>query len=70
MPYTDHQIEVDTRRRVVMLYLNAWNRDSSGTPDETYTFEALRGDRGLIVALTAMLAADDGAELERLVATG
>jgi hypothetical protein len=70
VPYTDHQIEVDTRRRVVMLYLNAWNRDSSGTPDETYTFEALRGDRGLIVALTAMLAADDGAELERLVATG
>ncbi len=69
VPYTDHQIEVDTQRRVVMLYLNAWNRDSSGTPDETYSFEALRSDRGLMVALTAMLAGNDAAELERLVAT-
>ena len=69
VPHTDHQIEVDTGRRVVMLYLNAWNRDSSATPDETYSFEALRSDRGLMVALTAMLAGNDAAELERLVAT-
>ena len=69
VPYTDHQIEVDTRRCVVMLYLNAWNRDSSATPDETYTFEALRSDHGLMVALTAMLAGSDAAELQRLVAT-
>lgn len=69
VPYTDHQIDVDIRRRVVMLYRNAWNRDSSGTPDETYTFEALRSDRGLMVALTAMLAGNDAAELQRLVAT-
>lgn len=69
VPYTDHQIEVDIRQRVVMLYRNAWNRDSSGTPDETYTFEALRSDRGLMVALTAMLAGNDAAELQRLVAT-
>lgn len=67
MPYTDHQIEVDTDRRVVMMFLNAWNRESSGTPDETYTFEAIRADRGLMVALTAMLAGNDAAELERLV---
>ena len=52
-----------------MLYRNAWNRDSSGTPDETYTFEALRSDRALMVALTAMLAGNDAAELQRLVAT-
>ena len=68
VPFTDHQIEVDTERRVVMLYLNAWNRESSGTPDETYTFDALRADRGLMVLLTAMLAGNDAAELERLVA--
>ena len=67
MPYTDHQIDVDTDRRVVMMFLNAWNRESSGTPDETYTFEAIRADRGLMVALTAMLAGNDAAELERLV---
>jgi hypothetical protein len=67
VPYTDHQIDVDTDRRVVMMFLNAWNRESSGTPDETYTFEALRADRGLMVALTAMLAGNDAAELERLV---
>lgn len=67
VPYTDHQIEVDTDRRVVMMFLNAWNRESSGTPDETYTFEAIRADRGLMVALTAMLAGNDAAELERLV---
>ena len=68
VPYTDHQLEVDTRRHVVMLYLNAWNRGSSGTPDEIYTFEALRSDVDEMVALTAMLAGDDAAELERLVA--
>lgn len=67
VPYTDHQIEVDTQRQVVMLFRNAWNRESSGTPDETYTFESLRSDRGLMVLLTAMLAGNDAAEFERLV---
>lgn len=67
VPYTDHQIEVDPQRRVVMFYRNAWNRDSSGTPDETYTFETLLADRGLMVMLTAMLAGNDAAEMERLV---
>lgn len=68
VPYTDHQMEVDTDRRVVMLYLNAWNRDSSGTPDETYSFEALRQDRALMATLTGMLAGSDAEELEQLVA--
>lgn len=67
VPYTDHQIEVDTERQVVMLFRNAWNRESSGYPDETYTFESLRSDRGLMVLLTAMLSGDDAAEFERLV---
>lgn len=67
VPFTDHQIEVDTRRRLVLLYRNAWNRESSGSPDETYTFEAVRADPELLAALTVMLAGDDAAELERLV---
>lgn len=67
VPYTDHQIEVDSDRRVVMFYRNAWNRESSGTPDETYGFDVLRADRGLLVLLTGMLATNDAAELERLV---
>lgn len=67
VPYTDHQIEVDAERQVVMLFRNAWNRESSGYPDETYTFAALRADRGLMVLLTAMLAGTDAAEFERLV---
>lgn len=67
VPYTDHQIEVDSDRRVVMFYRDAWNRESSGTPDETYGFDVLRVDRGLMVLLTGMLAANDAAELERLV---
>ena len=67
VPYTDDQIEVDTGRQVVMVFRNAWNRESSGYPDETYTFDALRGDRGLMVLLTAMLAGNDAAEFERLV---
>ena len=67
VPYTDHQIEVDTVRRVVLFYRNAWNRESSGYPDETYTFDALLADPGLLVSLTALLAGDDAAELERLV---
>lgn len=67
VPYTDHQIEVDTGRRVVMLYRDAWNRESSGTPDETYDFDALRADSGLMEFLTGMLAGNDAADLERLV---
>jgi hypothetical protein len=67
VPYTDHQIEVDPDRRLVMLYLNAWNRESCGTPDEAYPFDALRADEGLMTLLTGMLAGDDAAELERLV---
>ena len=67
VPYTDHQIEVDPGRRLVMLYRNAWNRESCGTPDETYPFEALLADEGLMLLLTGMLAGDDAAELERLV---
>lgn len=67
VPYTDDQIEVDTERRLVLYYRNAWNRESSGTPDETYAFELLLADRGLMVGLTALLAGNDAAELERLV---
>ena len=67
VPYTDHQIEVDAERRLVLFYRNAWTRDSSGYPDETYTFEALKADQGRMVMLTAMLAGNDAAELERLV---
>lgn len=67
VPYTDHQIDVDPERRLVLLYRNAWNRESCGTPDQTYPFEALRADDGLLVKLTGMLASDDAAELKRLV---
>ena len=67
VPYTDDQIEVDTTRRQVLLFRNAWNRESSGYPDETYTFEALLADKGLLVLLTASLAGNDAAEFERLI---
>ena len=67
VPYTDDQIEVDTARRVVMLFRNAWNRESSGYPDETYTFDALLADKGLLVLLTATLARNDATDLERLI---
>ena len=67
VPYTDHQIEVDTDKRLVLFYRDAWNRDSSGSPDETYTFDAVNADQGLMVMLTAMLAGNDAAELERPV---
>lgn len=67
VPYTDHQIEIDPDRGLVMLYLNAWNRQSCGTPDKTYPFDALRADKALMALLTGMLAHDDAAELERLV---
>jgi hypothetical protein len=70
VPYTDHQIDVDTEAGVVMLYLNAWNRDSSGTPDEAYTFAALQADPPLMALLAAMLPGADGDELERLVMAG
>ena len=69
VPYTDDQIEVDTARRQVLLFRNAWNRESSGYPDETSTFEALLADTGLLVLLTASLAGNDAAEFERLIRT-
>ena len=67
VPYTDDQMDVDPAARVVLYYRNAWNRDSSGTPDETYTFDALQADPALLGMLSAKLAGDDAAELERLV---
>ncbi len=67
VPYTDDQIDVDTERRLVLLFRDAWNRNSSGTPDETYSYSALRADRALLASLTAMLPGADGAELRRLV---
>lgn len=68
VPCTDDQIEVDTDRGLVLLFRNAWNRESSGSPDQTYTFAALRADPALLAGLTATLAANDAAELQRLVA--
>lgn len=70
VPYSDDQIDVDTERGLVMLYRNAWNRESSGTPDETYTCAALRADGELLESLTGRLPTDDGAELRRLVGLG
>ena len=67
VPSPDHQLEVDTEKREVLFFRNAWNRESSGYPDETYTFDALLADRGLMLLLTGMLASNDAAELERLV---
>ena len=67
VPFADDRVEVDTVRQVVLLYRNAWNRGSSGIPDETYPFDVLRADRELRRSLTAMLAASDAAELERLI---
>jgi len=51
----------------VMRFRNAWNRESSGYPDEIYTFDALLADQGLLELLTGMLAGNDAAELERLI---
>ncbi len=70
VPCSDHQIEVDTELMLVKLYRNAWNRDSSGTPDEIYTYATLRADRRLLESLTAMLAGSDAADLEQLVVAG
>jgi hypothetical protein len=69
VPYTDDQIEVDPDRRQVLVFRNAWNRESSGYPDQTYTFDALLADKGLLVLLTASLAGNDAAEFERLIRT-
>ncbi|HPY25090.1 MAG: hypothetical protein QG655_3368 [Actinomycetota bacterium] len=67
VPHTDDQIDVDTEGAVVMLFRNAWNRDSCGTPDETHTFAALRQNPEVLDRLTAMLVAAEAAELRHLV---
>ncbi len=68
VPYTDDQMDVDTDLGLVLLFRNAWNRESSGSPDETYSFAVLRADSALLARLAATLAATDAAELRRLVA--
>lgn len=70
VPYTDDQIEVDTARQVLAVYRNAWNRESSGTPDETHTFAALRADPARLATIAAMLAPSDAAALHRLIGSG
>lgn len=70
VPFTDDQVDVDLVRGVVMVFRNAWNRESSGIPDEVHTFEELRSDPGLLDQLTSVLVDSDGAELKRLVARG
>lgn len=67
VPHTDDQIDVDTGREVVMLFRNAWNRDSCGTPDETHTFAVLRQSPELLARITEMLTAPQAAELRLLV---
>lgn len=67
VPFSDDQIDVDTTRRVVLLYRNAWNRESCGTPDQTHSFDQLQADRILRESLTSMLGGADSAELERLI---
>ena len=67
VPHTDDQIDVNPDEAVVMLFRNAWNRDSCGTPDETYTFAALRQNPEVLDRLTALLVAADAAELRLLI---
>lgn len=67
VPFSDDQLEVDTGRGLVMVFRNAWNRDSTGSPDETYTFAALRADPGLLARLAGTLSAGDATELRDLV---
>lgn len=67
VPYTDDQIDVDVDRRVVRYYQDAWNRNSSGTPDRTYTFDALLADRKLLLRLTCLMAGNDATELEKII---
>lgn len=65
VPFTDDQIEVDAERRVVMVFRNAWNRESSGTPDETYAFDTLLADAGLMESVLTRLTDGDAAEARR-----
>lgn len=67
VPFSDDQLEVDTGRGLVMVFRNAWNRESTGSPDETYTFAALRADPGLLARLAGTLSAGDATELRDLV---
>lgn len=67
VPFSDDQLEVDTGRGLVMVFRNAWIRESTGSPDETYTFAALRADPGLLARLAGTLSAGDATELRDLV---
>ena len=67
VPYTDDQVEVDSELRTVRLFRNAWNRHSSGYPDEVYTFDQLRADPARLEALVNTLEPGDAKALIRLI---
>lgn len=67
VPFTDDQIEVDPHQGTVSLFRNAWNRQSCGEPDQSWTFAELRQDSETLAALLDALAASDAAELERQI---
>ena len=67
VPYTDDQVEVNSELRTVRLFRNAWNRQSSGYPDEVYTFDQLRADPARLEALANTLGPGDAKALIRLI---
>lgn len=69
VPFSDDQIEVDGARKTVSLFRNAWNRESSGYPDETWTFAELQQDSALRASVLGRLAQSDAATLERRLAS-
>lgn len=50
-----------------MLFRNAWNRDSCGTPEETHTFAELRQNPQVLDRLAEMLGSAEAGELRLLV---
>ena len=68
VPYTDDQVEVDSELRTVRLFRNAWNRQSSGYPDEVLYLRPADGPIPTrLEALSTRLGPGDAKALNRLI---
>lgn len=62
-------LELDSERKTISVFHNAWTRDSSGTPDKVLTFIDFMEDLSFQAELKSGLATSDYDRLLEIVRT-
>ena len=63
-------LEIFTTKKEVHFYRDPWGRDSSGTPDEIYTFDKLASEKKNLLLLKTNLNEIDWKAFEEMVFEG